>query len=145
MVRYLQNEHGLDREQRRRQCTRTHGPAGTTTLLRRIGKRRRRGNSSSLDGGGRSRVFEFRQRTFTNVTSVRTRKDVGQGAHTFHYPTLSPLPVIHTGDYPPLFKPPRSSLLAVLTFLPAPSHPQRVSVLYTLQYTYNFNIFFKLF
>jgi len=144
MVRYLQNEHRLDREQRQRQCTRTHGPAGTTTLLRRIGKRRRRGNSSSLDGGGRSRVFEFRQRTFTNVTSVRTRKDVGQGAHTFHYPTLSPLPVIHTGDYPPLFKPPRSSLLAVLTFLPAPSHPQRVSVLYTL-YTYNFNIFFKLF
>uniref|UniRef100_A0A2S2PMC7 Uncharacterized protein n=1 Tax=Schizaphis graminum TaxID=13262 RepID=A0A2S2PMC7_SCHGA len=95
-----------------------------------IGKKRRRGSNSSLDGGGRSRVFEFHQRTFTNVTSVRMRKDVGQGAHTFHYLTLSPLPIIHTNDYPPLFKPPHSSLLPVLTFLAAPSHPHCVSALY---------------
>lgn len=136
---YLQGDRGLDREQRRRQCTRTHGSAGTTTLQRRMGKRRRRGSNSSLDGGGRSRVFEFRQRTFTNVTLARMRKDVGQGAHTFHYPTL---PLCRTGDYPPLLKPPRSSFGGVNVFTWSIAPTPCVSTLYTIgRYTDDFYIF----
>jgi len=96
---------------------------------RRIGKRQRHGSNSSLDGGGRSRVFEFRQRTFTNVTLARMRKDVGQGAHTFHYPTL---PLCHTSDYPPLLKPPRSSFGGVNVFTWSIAPTLCVTVLYTI-------------
>lgn len=126
---YLQGDRGLNREQRRRQCTRTHRSAGTTTLQRRMGKRRRRGSNSSLDGGGRSRVFEFHQRTFTNVTSARMRKDVGQGTHTFHYPTL---PLCHTNENPPLHKPPHSSFGGVNVFTWSIAPTLCVSVLYTI-------------
>jgi len=112
------------------------GNNNTALLQRRMGKRRRRGSNSSLDGGGRSRVFEFRQRTFTNVTSARMRKDVGQGAHTFHYPTL---PLCHNNENPPLLKPPHSSFGGV-NVLPGPTHPHCVCPCCT-RYTYDFYIY----